>query len=269
MATTVSADLFKNLVAMVAENYTINSAETLENFQYGVSKYTQYIFMQDPLIDNEVNWEHEYKSQENILAELNQTYRDAINKLCTVFPSDHEFWEFLSEEEKIYYNYIVKEKYQSLYKLALTSDDFEQMAFAKHCLALVPMKGLEWLYMSNTSYDDLKTLFQHIFNGIQMMDDIDDFTKDRAIGQWNLIQYEVDTIIKENNLNNDGQLDKFEERVFYASGLCLEKTEYVFNQYQLALNKAKEFSLKYLTQWLQHMLNELQISIAKVKEIMA
>ena len=66
---------------MVAENYTINSKEKLEVFQSGVSQFTQFIFLQDSIIDNDINWINEFENKENSLYKSNQMFRTAIQNL--------------------------------------------------------------------------------------------------------------------------------------------------------------------------------------------
>lgn len=268
MSTTVSADLFKNLINMVAENYTINSKEKLEVFQSGVSQFTQFIFLQDSIIDNDVNWIKEFENKENNLYTSNHMFRTAIQNLGLIFPTTHSFWNYLSTEEQHYYNYITKEKYLSIKKGVVKISDFEEMAYAKHCLALVPLQGMEWLFESKHPHEKIKQLFLPIFNGIQMMDDIDDFSKDLHHGQWNLIQYEVQQIIKDEQLINDGSLDKFEERVFYASEICLKYSHYVLDQYEKALKLSKELGFQAVEIWLTTMISEIKESIIEVEQIM-
>lgn len=102
---------------------------------------------------------------------------------------------------------------------------------------------------------------------MQMMDDIDDFAKDLKSGQWNLIQSEVQNIISEEKLINDGALDRFEERVFYASGLCEKYTLYALDQYKKAINLTDTINFKELKVWLSQIIVEIQNSLEIVKKV--
>lgn len=267
MSTTVSAALFQNLIQLVSSNYNINSSNNLKDFQEGVTLFTTYIFKQDLLVDNEIDWVSQYTSQQNILNEISFSHRMGIQKLSKVFNFDHQFWTYLTQEESLYNNFITKEKYQNITKAEITLANFEEMAFAKHALALVPLKGLDWLFESKKTYEEVKNMFTSIFCGIQMMDDIDDFSKDLESGQWNFIQFQVQKIIKDENLINDGSLDKFEERVFYASGICKESSEYVLLQYENAEKLAQKLEFQDLQIWLSQMILEIKDSIAFVESM--
>lgn len=268
MSNTVSAELFQNLIKMVSGNYTIHSEEKFQIFNEGVQQFTQYIFLQDALIDGDVNWVEDYQREERILININILYRFAVQNLTKVFGHNHPFWNYLSEQEIQYYDYIGKEKYISFHKSNVDISDFEEMAFAKHCLALVPLKGMEWLSTSRIEYLKIKELFIPIFQGIQMMDDIDDFSKDLKSGQWNLIQYEVQNTIKSEGLFDDGSLDKFEERVFYASGICKKYSEYVLDRYQKASTVSNELGFSIMSIWLDKMILEIIESINFVDQMM-
>ena len=268
MSNSVSADLFTNLIGMVMENFTVDNTSKLQDFQQGVSQFTAYIFLQDTLIDDEIDWVNETKKDALHLSKLNSVYRQAIINLLKVFPEDHFFWNYLQQQEANFYSYIVKEKSQNIQHDLISIEDFETMAFAKHSLALVPIKGLELLFKSNHTYSKIHSLFVPIFCGIQMMDDIDDFSKDKKIGQWNFLQSQVSELIRSENLTNDGTLDKFEERVFYASGLAEEYLLYALEKYKEALEIAKELQFENLEQWLSVMIIEFENRISEVKELM-
>lgn len=268
MSKTVSADLFQNLLMMVSENYEIISDKKHEIFNEGVQQYTQYVFLQDAIIDNDVNWSAEQEEDTNILQRLSLNYRYAIQNLTFVFDVHHKFWDFLRYNEEKYYRYIVQEKHCNTQRPTLTISNFQEMTEAKHCLAFVPLQGMEFLYSFKFWLEELQPMFVAIFNGMQMMDDIDDFTKDLHAGQWNLIQYEVSKMIHDEGLVNDGSLDKFEERVFYASGLCKQYSEYVLQQYEIALKFAEDFGFAQLKSWLKTMILEIEESIRFVDEMM-
>ena len=267
MSKTVSANLFQNLLELVSSNFTISSENNFSQLKDGVNQFTQFIFLQDALIDEDVNWVEQYDKKDNVLVDINKSYRNAIRYLQKVFSDDHFFWNYLFKEEENYYNYIIKEKYLSSKKSKISLADFEEMAFAKHALALVPIKGMEWLFNCKNSYEEIKNIFIPIFNGIQMMDDIDDFHKDYESGDWNFIQSEVQNIIVEEELIDDGTLTRFAERVFYASGICKEQSVYVLNEYIKAKKFAKEYQFHEIENWLDLMLIEIQESIAFVDKV--
>jgi len=100
-----------------------------------------------------------------------------------------------------------------------------------------------------------------------MMDDIDDFTKDLTSGQWNLLHSDVRKMIADEKLVNDDHLDRFEERIFYASGLCEKHSLYALQQYNSALKHSEKLDFPELKLWLNHIIEEVKESIALVKQI--
>ena len=267
MSKTVSADFFQNLIQLVAHNFTIDSEENYNSLCYGVNFFTKFIFLQDGLIDEDIDWVQQFDSKENILYDINSSYRKSFHHLNKVFNQDHPFWNYLFQEEKKYYNYIIKEKYLNTQKSTILLTDFEEMTFAKHALALVPVQGLDWLFKSQIPYENIKKLFVPIFNGMQMMDDIDDFYKDYISGNWNFIQYQVQKIIKDEQLVDDGSLTRFSERVFYASGFCKEQSIYVLKEYQKAKKLANEYQFSKIETWLDLIIEEVHESIAFVDRV--
>lgn len=259
--------LFENLLQIISKNFKISSKENFLQFEKGVKHYKQFVFLQDQIVDSDIDWVSQFLNNENILLDYTSHYRKAINHLSKTFAEDHAFWEYLEQEETLYYDFIIKEKYYNSEKSALTLQDFEEMTYAKHNLALVPIKGMEWLFESVVSYENIKSIFVPIFNGMQMMDDIDDFSKDLKSGQWNMIQYEVQKVIADESLVNDGTLDQFEERVFYASDLCSKHSNYALLQYQEALLLAEKFKFTDLKHWLEQVIVEVKQSIELVNKI--
>ena len=63
--------LFQNLLLMISQNYAVNDHQLLNQFQKGVKHYKDFVFLQDMLIDNDVDWLSQYDSKENILTEIN------------------------------------------------------------------------------------------------------------------------------------------------------------------------------------------------------
>lgn len=259
--------LFQNLLLIISTGYKINDKNIFSAFQHGVKEYRDFVFLQDGVIDNDIDWVSQVENSANILAQTNQHYKNAIFSLLKVFPADHQFWEYLAVEEKLYYSYITKEKYNNIKKPVLEISDFEEMSYNKHNLALVPVKGMDWLFEAKAGYKDIKKIFTSIFNGMQMMDDIDDFAKDLASGQWNLLHSDVRKIISEENLQNDENLDRFEERIFYASGLCEKYSLYALEQYNNALINSEKFDFPELKIWLSQIIEEVKESITLVHKI--
>ncbi|KQT16503.1 hypothetical protein ASG31_13410 [Chryseobacterium sp. Leaf404] len=259
--------LFQNLLLIISTGYKIDDKKKFSAFQNGVNEFKDFVFLQDGIIDNDIAWVSQFENNTNILAQCNQHYKNAIFSLLQIFPSDHLFWEYLAAEEKLYYSYIIKEKFNNIRRPVLEISDFEEMSYNKHNLALVPIKGMDWLFEAKAGYDDIKKIFTCIFNGMQMMDDIDDFAKDQASGQWNLLHSNVKKIITDENLVNDENLNRFEERIFYASGLCEKYSLYALEQYNNALINSEKFDFPELKIWLTQIIEEVQESIKLVQKI--
>ncbi|KQS89155.1 hypothetical protein [Chryseobacterium sp. Leaf394] len=259
--------LFQNLLLIISTGYKIDNKSVFSTFQNGVKEYRNFVFLQDGIIDNDIDWVSQVENSENIFAQSNQHYKNAIFSLLQIFPTDHQFWDYLAVEEKLYYSYITKEKYNNIRKPVLEISDFEEMSYNKHNLALVPIRGMNWLFEAQARYDDIKNIFTCIFNGMQMMDDIDDFAKDLASGQWNLLHSDVRKIIADENLVNDENLDRFEERIFYASGLCEKYSLYALDQYKKALLNSKKIDFPELKIWLNQIIEEVNESIKLVNKI--
>lgn len=259
--------LFQNLLLIVSKNYSVDNNQKLAYFQTGVKEFKDFVFLQDLIIDQDIDWLIYKEKKTNILTQTNTHYKNAIISLLKVFPEDHLFWQYLAEEEKYYYDYIAREKYYNITRPTLSIHDFEETSYAKHNLALVPIKGMSWLFKENIPYEEIKEIFVPIFNGMQMLDDIDDFGKDLKSGQWNLIQSEVNRIISDESLSNNENLDRFEERILYASGISEKYSVYALEQYKIAFTLAENFDFQELSHWLLQIIEEVKHSLEFIKKV--
>lgn len=259
MKNTVSGSLFKELLTMVFSYFKIENPHIFPKFSKGVEFYTQYLFLQDQIIDQEIDFIKEGREEEDsTLFYCHQFHQKSIVSLVQVFPKDHEFWEILERKEKQYFNGLTKEKFLSHTKSTVTLPVFEHLAISKHILSVVPIRGMFFLGVTQLDYEVLEKIFSFIFCGIQMLDDLDDFDKDLKSGQWNYIQHEVEKIIVSEGLMSEKNIGDLEKKVLYAADIAEFALEYSIKKFSEASVLALDSGLFEINEWLSQMIKETE-----------
>ena len=253
----VSGSLFKELLAMIYSHFKIENPLNFSHFSKGVSFYTQYIFLHDKIVDQEIDFIKEGRGEEDSTLFLcHQFHQKAIISLLQVFPQDHQFWEVLESKEKDYFNGLSKEKFLSIRKTEITLADFETLAISKHILSVVPISGMFYLGATQLEYSKIEKIFSLLFCGIQMLDDLDDFAKDLELGQWNYIQNEVRSIIISEGLIDDKSIDDLEMKVLYAGNVAEFALDYSISKFTEASQLALSSEIMEVYHWLENMIKE-------------
>ena len=87
--TSIGYFLFENLLIIISKNYNVSQKKLFSAFQEGIRDYRNFIFLQDEVIDNDIDWVSQIENSGNILAQSNKHYKNAIFSLLKVFPADH------------------------------------------------------------------------------------------------------------------------------------------------------------------------------------
>ena len=257
MKNSVSGSLFKELLTMVFSHFEIKNSENFGHFTKGVEYYTQYLFLHDRIVDNEIDYSNEaYLKEDSTFFLCHHYHQKSIIALNHVFPEDHQFWDILEGNDRIYFNGLAKEKYISKGRQDLTLKEFEELAIAKHILSVVQIRGMFFLGSTKLNYENVEKVFSLLFCGIQMLDDLDDFDKDMKEGQWNFLQSEVRAVIVSEGLNSDDTIVDLEKKVLYAAEIAEFAIDYSITKFSEASNLACEIGLVEIDQWLKQMIIE-------------
>ena len=257
MDTSASGKLFKELLKMVFNKFEVKDLEKFRTFSSAVEYYTQYIFQQDKIIDNDINWSVDRENVKNSTLYLShQFHQSAIKLLSNVFPDNHDFWPFLQQKELQYFQRICTEKHLSIQKEDMSITAFEDLAVGKHILSIVPIYAMFHLGSSSLEYAKVEQIFSKIFCAIQMLDDFDDFDRDLKDGQWTYLQSEVLRTINVEELVREESIPDLEKRVLYAADLAQYALEYSQRKFESAKLLAVEQDLTEIVLWLDAMIDE-------------
>lgn len=248
---------FRNQIHFLKDNFIIHDEELFQKFNASVEQFCYFTLEMDKIIDGDYNYEHLFKIGKNTPYYAVKSHQESIKVLANLFPDNHEFWNYLDKNNSQYYHILLKEKYNAIQRPAFTLADFEEYAVGKHTLAYIPIIGLDFIFDPKHDIKRLKDVFTLIFKGIQMNDDVEDFQTDIQNNQWTYARSRAEEFIKENNLCNDANLDRFEERVLYVSGIAEELIRYSKNCFMQAKNMAMENNFEALTKWLEETIADL------------
>ncbi|MGG5209538.1 hypothetical protein ACQWU4_11370 [Chryseobacterium sp. MIQD13] len=252
---------FRNQTHFLKENFIIDNEELLQKFTTSVEHLCYFTLKMDKIIDGDYKFSNESENSDFYSAV--KSHQESVRIMTEIFPKNHDFWNHLDENNRQYYTTLSKEKYNTSTKPVFTLKEFEKYAIGKHTLAFIPIIGLDYIFEKKCNIEQLKEVYVLIFKGIQMNDDIEDLSADIQNGQWTYVRSRVEEFIKENNLSNESNLDQFEERVFYVSGIAQELIHYSKESFIKARNIAIENNYREITQWL----SEIIADISKNEEL--
>lgn len=249
---------FKNQVAFLKEAFVITNTESFTTFNEAVEKYCYYTFEFDKIIDGESNFEAQYEAKENKSLIAVRSGQASIQLLGSLFPITHPFWSELDKMLVSYYGNTLEEKYQSGKHPVYTLNDFETYATAKHCLAYIPIAGLNYLFETDRAYELLRKMYTHIFWAMQMNDDLEDFNDDIENNQWTYLHSRVSEFMEQENIEENKNLTKFRERVLYVSGIGTDAIDYVKLHFNEAHRIAEELKLLKIAAWLVMIIKDIE-----------
>ncbi|MDH6251433.1 hypothetical protein M2347_001160 [Chryseobacterium sp. H1D6B] len=245
---------FRNETHYLKDNFIIHDEELFRKFNISIEHLCYFTLAMDKIIDGDYLLEVE----KNLPCSAVKSYQESIKTLSKIFPDDHEFWNSLDKNNNQYYTTLLNEKQASVQLKDFTIEDFEKYAVGKHVLAYVPIIGLEYIFKPRYPIQKLIDIYTLIFKGIQMNDDIEDFHIDTLNNQWTYARSRARIYIHENNITNEANLDRFEERVLYVSGIVEELIDYSKEKFILAKNIADENGFKTLSTWLNETISDIR-----------
>ncbi|AYN00316.1 hypothetical protein [Chryseobacterium sp. 3008163] len=251
----ISTLFFKNQIHFLKENFVIKDENLFKKFSSAVERFCYFVFEIDKMIDGDYNFADQYQTNDNKIYHMMKNHQESIKLLVDIFPSTHQFWEDLDKTNYRYYQILLKENFENNQKSVYTIKDFEEYADSKHCLAYIPIIGLNYLFESKIDAEETNTIFKKIFLGMQMNDDLEDFNSDLLTAQWTYAHSRVEEFMKENNLIENNELDKYKERVLYVSGIGEELMSFAKENFISAKKLSNKNGFKKLESWLDETLD--------------
>ena len=254
----VSTYFFTRLIDFISPLCIIDDEAKLSLFKKAVDQYTYYTFTIDALIDGEIKFDNSPNLSDHKLVKAYLSNRMALQSLASIFSADSSFWSVMDHYMSTYYMGLVLEKQNSATKWMHTIESFKSYALSKHAPAFVPSSGLLLLFNASTDQVTLENLLTPLFYGMQMLDDMEDFNKDIESNQLTYCISRVYQYIEEQNMEVRSDLKRFEERVFYLSGIAKSCNDFATSQFKDAQDQAKALKLNELVLWIDSMFKMLQ-----------
>jgi len=254
----VSTYFFTRLLDFISPLCSIDDAERFNSFKKAVSYYTYYTFTIDALVDGEILFDSNTQASEHKLVKANSSNTRSLCILAGLFHDNSPFWTIMETYMSAYYAGLVLEKQNNNNEYSHSLESFKAYALAKHAPAFVPSGGLLLLFKAQIDQKRLERLLTPFFYGMQMLDDLEDFDKDIQSGQLTYCISRVKSYIKQEEVENPNNLERFEERVFYLSGIAQECNDFAVNQFEKAKEEALELQLNDLVSWIESMFKMLE-----------
>ncbi|PHQ28083.1 hypothetical protein [Leeuwenhoekiella nanhaiensis] len=255
---TVSTYFFTRLLDFISPLCVINNDERFNTFKKAVEYYTYYTFTIDALVDGEIAFEIGVPAAEHKLVKANRSNTQSLRILARLFDENSRFWNIMETYMSAYYCGLVLEKQHNTASFSHSLESFKAYALAKHAPAFVPSGGLLLLFESQIDQKRLEKLLTPLFYGMQMLDDLEDFDKDIESGQLTYCISRVRSYIEKEGVENPNNLQRFEERVFYLSGIARECNDFAEEQFQKARAEALNLQLYDLVSWIESMFKMLE-----------
>ena len=255
---TISTYFFTRLLDFISPLCDIRNTETFSDFKNAVDYYTYYTFTIDALIDGELDFETSSNPADHKLVKANLRNTRSLQILTGLFGSSSEFWPLMEKYMSTYYSGLVVEKQRNANAFVHDLNSFKSYALAKHAPAFVPSGGLILLFDSQVTQERLEQLLTPLFYGMQMLDDMEDFNRDTISGQLTYCISRTRIYIEENQIENPNNLERFEERVFYMSGIARECNDFAEAQFRQAQELARDLQLDELVSWIDSMFQMLK-----------
>lgn len=243
-------EIFQNQVMLLSELFVIDNQMVLEKLNDAVQKFCYFTFEMDKLIDGE--------KPQNKLSDIIISHQKSIQLLGNLFEEKSQFWDKLHHHTTIYFDILAQEKIDAQKKPNYNLSDFENYAIAKHTLAFVPIEAMSLLFVPKCDTRMISEIFSSLFLGIQMNDDLEDFSSDENTNQWTFLRSKVNEYMVQNNIFIDQDISKFTERVLYVSGIGSENLEYAKQQFLNSKKLAEEINFKTILPFFNYILEGLE-----------
>ncbi|MFD2828124.1 hypothetical protein ACFSYG_16725 [Leeuwenhoekiella polynyae] len=254
----ISTYFFTQLLNFISPLCAIDNIADFESFKKAVERYTFYTFSIDALIDTEIDFDSSINPTTHRLVKAHLSNTRSLRTLATLFNKDSNFWIVMDNYMSAYYTGLVLEKQNSSKNIVHNLESFKSYALAKHAPAFVPSSGMLILFKSKTTQAELENMLTPLFYGMQMLDDLEDFDKDIQNNQLTYCISQVQEYIKAENLEVRTDLERFEERVFYLSGIAKTCNDFAEAQFTKAQQIAKDLGLLELVQWIDSVFEMLE-----------
>jgi hypothetical protein len=194
-----SHHLYLNLMSYLSPAYPNIMSEQLDKLSLGSYLYFRFLLSFDNMMDSvKIGG-----SKMAMFAEMSiafEFYEKSMRELSALYPENEYFWQSFKQVKKLYFETMAAEKKISAQKSAFTQELFNKIAAGKSAVCFAAVYSLGALNGSNPHQETLLECLKELHIGLQYIDDIDDFKKDIAEGQWTYPQYLIQEYLQEKDI---------------------------------------------------------------------
>jgi hypothetical protein len=224
--------------------FTDISEESLHELLVSSYLYFRTLLFLDDLLDGETRTASEGEVEEIFL--YFSLYERAIRGLTGLFPGEHPFWAQLDQCKKEYALANQQEKQVSAEARSWTQQEYEALAAGKSAVCGAMVHALKGLGSTSATTGLLLQILRDFHLAVQYEDDVLDFAKDVAQGQYTYVYHLLRESLLSQGANITNLAVELLQPLLYTTGTATWLLEQAASLYGQVQQQAQELGITML-----------------------
>lgn len=191
-------------------------------------------------------------------------HQKTIQGLSYLFEEENSFWLNFEQLKKQYAEIQILEKKIGKQKIEIDEQLFKKLALGKSAICLAMAYALDSLSNSNLYTKDIISCLSAIHIAFQYKDDIDDFEKDIAEGQWTYPQSLLKTYLQQKDIDFFNLSSKDKYKYLFISHTAEFLIEQAISSFKEAYKIANKLFLNDLALYIQYEITHCEFQIKEI-----
>jgi len=249
-------DLYKNIFFYLEPCFPSVERKVIEKLSIAGYSYFRFLLLIDQIVDNPsaVNGRERSPNSskaQSVFAQLSRglaLHERSIRELAVIFQEDPHFWEGFEDIKTVYREAVRMEKALSFNPERYTKSTFEEIAAGKSAVSRAAVLALCTLSGRDELQEGLEQMLIRYHQGLQILDDVDDFRSDIQSGQptWAIAQ--VNAYLEKHGDDPAAVGPKRKYKYFFVSGIASSLLQEAETYFQEAITLAQEHNLHEIEQ---------------------
>ena len=250
---------YVRLVDFLAPAYPALEARDLATVAGVGYLYFQFYLSVDTVMDEQTL----HPEDKRMLLKRLGYFEQAMSDLGRIFPADSPFWPRFALCKQQFYRAGAQEKALSGQRASFSDTLFRELAEGKSALCFATVHALDCLDGRDLPSPQLLQCLRDIHLAFQYRDDLGDFGKDVAAGQWTQAQDHVREYLEREGLLEEVTPAEWHS-VLYTSGIAHRMIERAIDCYATALSRAEADGLVELADFLHREIRDCRGQIFEI-----
>jgi hypothetical protein len=244
-------DIYKNIFFYLGPCFPSVNRKVIEKLSIAGYSYFRFLLLIDQIVDNPSKVNKRERSPnsskaESMFAQLScglTLHERSIRKLAAIFQEDSQFWEGFEEIKTVYREAVRSEKDLSFNPERYTKSTFEEIAAGKSAVSRAAVLALCTLSGRDEVQEELERMLIRYHQGLQILDDVDDFRSDVQSGQPTWAIARVDAYLEKHGDDPAAVGSERKYRYFFVSGIASSLLQEAKTYFQEAITLAQKRDL--------------------------